>query len=50
MAKFTEIEYRGYVIAIGFYRKDDITVQFMGDDIFFPSVAEAKSFIDDVTN
>lgn len=43
------IEYKGYYIEIGFYGKDDITVQYCGDDIFFPTEKEAREFIDEIT-
>lgn len=47
MAKST-IEYKGYYIEIGCYGGDDITVQYCGDDITFPTVQEAREFIDEV--
>lgn len=43
-----EIAYKDYYITIGFYRNDDITVQYCGDDIEFNSIEEAKKFIDEV--
>lgn len=43
-----KVEYKGYTIVIGFYHNDDITVQYMGDDIFFESIEEAMKFIDEI--
>ena len=42
------IEYKGYYIELGFYKEDDITVQYCGDDITFPTIREAKEFIDEL--
>lgn len=42
------IEYKGYYIETNFYGQDEISVQYCGDDILFPTVQEAKEFIDDI--
>ena len=42
------IEYKGYYIETNFYGDGEITVQYCGDDIYFPTIQEAKDFIDDM--
>ena len=42
------IEYKGYYIETNFYGQDEISVQNCGDDILFPTVQEAKEFIDEI--
>ena len=42
------IEYKGYYIETNFYGQNEISVQYCGDDILFPTVQEAKEFIDEV--
>ena len=39
-------EYKGYKIEFNFYGKGEYTVQVDGDDCWFNSEAEAKTFID----
>lgn len=41
-----EKEYKGYYICFNFYGKNEITVQYCGDDIIFNTEAEAREFID----
>ena len=43
------IEYKGYYIETNFYGENEISVQYCGDDIIFPTIQEAKEFIDEVT-
>ena len=40
------IEYKGWMIEFDFYGRNEYTVQFCGDDLYFPTLKEAKSFID----
>lgn len=40
------IMYKGYGIDVGLTYPGEISVQFCGDDLFFPSVEAAKEFID----
>ena len=42
------IEYKGYYIEIGFYKKDEITVQTCEGDVIMPTIQEAKEFIDEL--
>lgn len=42
------IEYKGYYIETNLYGENEITVQYCGDDIYFPTIQEAKDFIDDM--
>ena len=42
------IEYKGYYIETNFYGENEISVQYCGDDIIFPTIQEAKEFIDDI--
>lgn len=41
--------YKGYFIEYNIYGSGEWTVQFEGDDIWFPTEAEAKEFIDELT-
>lgn len=43
------IEYKGYYIETNFYGENEISVQYCSDDIIFPTIQEAKNFIDEVT-
>ena len=40
------IEYKGYTIEFNTYKRNECTVFFEGDDIWFESEQEAKDFID----
>ena len=42
------IEYKGYYIETNLYGENEITVQYCGDDIYFPTIQEAKEFIDEL--
>ena len=42
------IEYKGYYIETNLYGENEITVQYCGDDISFPTIQEAKEFIDEL--
>lgn len=42
------MEYKDYTIEFNIYGKNEYTVYFDGDDIWFDSEAEAKEFIDSV--
>lgn len=42
-------EYKGFYIEFDFYGEGEYSVQFEGDDLMFRSEAEAKDFIDSVT-
>lgn len=42
--------YKGYNIEYNFYGKNEYTVQYQGDDIWFKSEKEAKDFIDEITS
>ena len=42
------IEYKGYYIEYNFYGEDEYSVRIDGDDVVFPTEAEAKQFIDDI--
>lgn len=39
-------EYKGYYIEYNFYGEGEYTVQVCGDDVWFKTIEEAKSFID----
>ena len=43
------LEYKGYYIEPDFYGHGEFTVQYLGDDLMFDSVDEAKAFIDEVS-
>ena len=43
------IEYKGYYIEFNFYGRNEYSVQFLGDDIIFPTEQEAEEFIDSIT-
>ena len=43
------MEYKGYDIEYNFYKMNEYTVQYCGDDIVFNSLEKAKKFIDDIT-
>jgi hypothetical protein len=45
--KPNSIIYKGYYIEHDFYGEDEYTVQYLGDDIWFDTLEEAKSFIDE---
>lgn len=45
---YREELYKGYAICINFYGRNEITVQYCGDDIIFNSIDDAKSFIDGI--
>jgi len=40
--------YKGYGIDFNFYGMNEYSVQFLGDDVIFNTLEEAKQFIDDV--
>ena len=42
------IEYKGYYIETNFYGENEISVQYCGDDVIFPTIQEAKEFIDEL--
>ena len=42
------IEYKGYYIEFNFYGRNEFTVQYCGDDIYFPTEKEAEEFIDSI--
>lgn len=39
-------QYKGYWIEFNFYGDGEYTVQYLGDDIVFETVEEARKFID----
>ena len=41
--------YKGFDIEYNIYGDGEWTVQFEGDDVWFPTEKEAKEFIDEVT-
>lgn len=43
---FTGITYKGYDIDFDVYGQEEYTVFFEGDDLYFNTLSEAKSFID----
>lgn len=47
--KDTTISYKGYDIEFNFYGKNEYTVQYQGDDIWFKTIDEAKKFIDEIS-
>lgn len=42
------MNYKDYYIEFNFYGKNEYTVQYCGDDIFFRTEDEAKAFIDSI--
>lgn len=42
------MEYRGYYIEENFYGRNEFSVQYCGDDVWFSSIEEAKAFIDNI--
>lgn len=44
------MSYRGFAIEFDFYGKEEYTVQFYGDDIWFETEEAAKNFIDEVSD
>lgn len=42
-------EYKGYYIEYDFYGNNEYSVQYCGDDVIFNTEAEAKAFIDEIT-
>ena len=42
-------EYRGYYIECDIYGKNEFSVQYCGDDVIFKTEAEAKQFIDSIS-
>ena len=42
------MEYKGYYIEENFYGRNEFTVQYCGDDVWFSSIEEAKAFIDSI--
>ena len=42
------MEYKGYYIEYNFYDKNEYTVQYCGDDIWFDTIQQAKEFIDSI--
>lgn len=45
---YREEIYKGYAICFNFYCRNEITVQYCGDDIVFNNIDDAKGFIDGV--
>ena len=43
------MEYKGFYVEYDFYGRDEYTVQYCGDEIWFESKEEAIQFIDEVT-
>lgn len=43
-----EYTYKGYSITYNFYGKNEYTVFYMGDDLWFSTIDEAKTFIDNL--
>lgn len=46
LRKGATIAYKGYEIDVGLTYKEQISVQYCGDDLFFGTVEDAKSWID----
>lgn len=46
----TEVEYKFYYITHNFYNNGMYEVQFCGDEIAFPTEAEARAFIDEISD
>lgn len=44
----TMTEYKGYFIEFNFYGNNEYAVQYCGDNVIFPTEAEAKEFIDSI--
>lgn len=42
------MNYKGYYIEFNIYGEGEFTVQFCGDDVWFPTEKEAREFIDEV--
>lgn len=40
------VSYKGYEISYNFYGREEYTVFFEGDDVWFKTLDEAKAFID----
>ena len=43
------VRYKGYDIEYNFYNEGEYIVQYQGDDVWFKSIDEAQSFIDEIT-
>ena len=46
---YKEIDYKGRAILYNFYRRNEYTVEWNGDDLVFDSEEKAKEFIDGMT-
>jgi hypothetical protein len=44
------IEYKGFSIDVGVTYEGQISVQYLGDDVFFYTVEDAKNWIDSLEN
>ena len=42
-------EYKGYYIEYDFYGENEYSVQYLGDDLIFSTMEEAKQFIDTIS-
>lgn len=42
------MEYKGYYIEENFYGRNEYTVQYCGDDVWFSTLEDAKAFIDSI--
>lgn len=47
---FKEVTYKGYTICFNFYRSNEYTVQYCGDDCWFDSMEQAEKFIDSLVD
>ena len=43
------MQYNGYYIEYDIYGSNEYTVQYMGDDVWFDSIEDAKAFIDEIS-
>jgi outer membrane phospholipase A len=41
-------KYKGYFIVLNLYGRNEYTVQYNGDDLFFRTLKGAKDFIDEI--
>lgn len=42
-------EYKGFYIEFNLYGKNEYTVNYCGDDVYFDTPDEAKHFIDEIS-
>lgn len=49
MKSYTAETYKGYDIDFNIYGQNEYSVQYCGDDFLFNSLADAKAFIDSIS-